>query len=891
MGEQGRSQAPTPEQRAAFARKLEELEALGVPIDALKRVIEERPNDFEAEAEAAMRREMLGADTAVVEPAQAPPPAQPIRISGAEAPPTAEPSAPVSPTDDGTRLWERPPSEDPPAPAASPVSIPPSEAAPSRRDIPPSEMPIDALDDLEAKLAAYISEAPPAPTTAPEPAVLEEQAGSPAAVESELSAELEQALGEAPAPAEDAPPPLADGDDLSFVAAAPAPPPTPTTLGPKPPPPKARGPPPPAAPQRVVVRPAPGPPGPKGAVAVASAAAATEVFPTAEAPRRSFGKTAAGAAVVVIVLAATYILLANTAPAAAFTFSPTGPVAGQSVLFTANSTTDPNGDPVSYHWQFGDTAEAAGQWVYHTYARSGAYNVTLSAVDDHKNAATALQVVAVGAGSITPPVYRYGDHLEYSVQGRSHVEGVLAPITTVNFTVGQLTGTCAIEAVDLNYEGPQTRSVLSDPAAAIDGFLDSHQTFVLERSLPALQLVGQVNMSTSVGSCPAGSFAFSGSATALEREFENLDNNDTVRGESSETIDIVVQTSPERNYNSRAALTDFPELVNASSQLHLEQVYAGHRFTTEDVDHGELNAEGVRWSWITQGTSVIHGALAIKVHLAAVNLPPQSVSTLFIDLWVSSASSLPLREYYYVVGYEGGNKYESLFDATATTLGGAGDGAIPFQNLTRNYRTVSSADLGPLSQVPRSTAPGDFAFTARTAYDEGAAQCPDVATFAAANPNAYAINATYGRSTGNPKWTIDLSQDKGGETQRIEDEHSTATQVRCGSGPDSAAAPASSIGQVVSLNYAADLMKREQSAKNLFPSNTFDAAHANFTVKQDLHLPSVSLNAALTASRAAVPYAFGGESLPSQAQRTSAYVDAKTGQLVYALVESGDRLP
>jgi PKD repeat protein len=881
MGEQGSGQAPTPEQHAAFVRKLEELEALGVPTSDLKRTLEERPQDFEAEADAAMRRELLGEEAPAPSPAGGPP-AEPVRISGADGAP--EPLVPALPASEGTQIWDRPPLEDPAAPAAAPTAPPPIEGAPLPEP-PQDEVPLEAIEDLEAKLAAYIAEAPPAPATAPEPAVLEEQAGTPAAFESELTAELEQALAEAPPPsAEEAPPPLADGDDLSFVAAQPRPPVA--APGPKPPPPTGRAQAAPPPPQRVVVRKLAAPPGAKPA---ATAAAATEVLPVAEAPHRSAGKTAAGAAVVVLVLAATYLLLVNSPPVAAFAFSPASPVAGESVLFTANATTDPNGDAITFHWQFGDTVEADGPWVSHTYVKSGSYDVTLTATDAKKDAASAVQVVHVGPGSITPPVYRYGDHFEYAVTGRSHVEGVIGPLAVVNFTLGQFSGSCSVEAVDINYEGPQTRSVLTEPAAALDGFLEPHQTYVLERSLPALQLVGQINMSTA--DCPASTVAFSGSATADGREYDNLDNNDTVRAETSETLSVDVQDEAQHRYDSQATLTDFPELANASGQLHLEQVYAGHRFSTEDVDHGELNAEGVRWSWITQGTFVVRGALAVKVHLEAVNLPPAKVSRLFIDLWVSSASPFPLREYYYVQGYEGGNKYESMFDAQASTLGGQGAAPIPFQNLTRNYHTVAPSDLAPLGRVPRSNASPDFAFTAQTAYDEGVAQCPDMATFASTNPNAYAINGTYSRSTGNPKWTIDFSQDPSGETMRVGDEHSTVTQVSCQAGPDSAAVSRLAIGQVVSLNYAADLMKREQTAANLFAANAFDAAHANFTVKQDLHLPSVSLNAAFTASRSGVAYAFGAESLPSQPQRTSAYVDAQSGQLIYALVESGDRLP
>jgi PKD repeat protein len=591
---------------------------------------------------------------------------------------------------------------------------------------------------------------------------------------------------------------------------------------------------------------------------------------------------------VALVLGATYFLLVNTAPTPVFSFTPLGPVAGEPVIFSANATTDAQGDPISFRWQFGDgSPNATGPWVAHTFPRSGSYSVTLTATDDHRNANSATQSVPVAAGSITAPLYAYGDQLAYNVVGRSHVEGVIAPLATVNFTFGAFSGSCQITAVDLSYEGPQTRTVLGDPATALDGFLDPRETFVLERSLDPVQVLGQVNVS----GCPPTSVPFSGSATVLERSFQNLQNNDTVRAETTEQLAVTIDTDPPRAYDSSAALTDFPELADAASQLRLENVYAGRRFSTENVSSGEFAAEGIHWLWITQGTAVVAGSLAVKVHLQADNLPPQRVSSLYIDLWVSSASSFPLREFYYVRGIDGGRQYESVFDATAAGPGAAGVAAIPYGNGTRAYRSVSASDLAPLTQVPRSTAGADFAFTARTAFDEGVVQCPDLATFMLDNPNAYAVNGTYSRSTGNPKWTLDFSQDPAGAAERLEDEHSTATQVRCGGAPDSAKRPRSEIGDVVSLNYAADLMEREATAAALFPTGAFDALRANFTIRQDLGVPSVSLNAALTASRSTVPYAFGGESLPSQPERTTAYVDAATGQLMYVLRETGDRLP
>jgi PKD repeat protein len=50
--------------------------------------------------------------------------------------------------------------------------------------------------------------------------------------------------------------------------------------------------------------------------------------------------------------------------------------------FTAGASSDPDGDQLSYTWDFGDGSKAKGETVTHAYSRSGSYNVVLT-VDDN----------------------------------------------------------------------------------------------------------------------------------------------------------------------------------------------------------------------------------------------------------------------------------------------------------------------------------------------------------------------------------------------------------------------------------------------------------------------------------------------------------------------------
>lgn len=65
--------------------------------------------------------------------------------------------------------------------------------------------------------------------------------------------------------------------------------------------------------------------------------------------------------------------------------NPAGPyqgATGQPVSFNGSGSSDPDGDNLSYAWDFGDTGTGSGATPSHTYAVAGSYLVTLTVTDD-----------------------------------------------------------------------------------------------------------------------------------------------------------------------------------------------------------------------------------------------------------------------------------------------------------------------------------------------------------------------------------------------------------------------------------------------------------------------------------------------------------------------------
>ncbi|NOX18420.1 MAG: PKD domain-containing protein [Chlorobi bacterium] len=76
----------------------------------------------------------------------------------------------------------------------------------------------------------------------------------------------------------------------------------------------------------------------------------------------------------------------NSAPKAKISKIPEAFIGGanDNVLFDASESYDAENDPLTYKWNFGDGNRATGIRVFHTYAKAGSYQITLT-VSDNKN--------------------------------------------------------------------------------------------------------------------------------------------------------------------------------------------------------------------------------------------------------------------------------------------------------------------------------------------------------------------------------------------------------------------------------------------------------------------------------------------------------------------------
>ncbi len=128
---------------------------------------------------------------------------------------------------------------------------------------------------------------------------------------------------------------------------------------------------------------------------------------------------------------------ANRPPVANISANPTLGAAPLLVHFSSANSTDPDNDPLTYLWDFGDGQFTTNTNPDHTYTSNGSYTVTLTVTDSHNASANTHITIAVGdtaptnanphhvSTSITPSPTHIGDQTTITSNVRN--DGAASP--------------------------------------------------------------------------------------------------------------------------------------------------------------------------------------------------------------------------------------------------------------------------------------------------------------------------------------------------------------------------------------------------------------------------------------------------------------------------------
>ena len=122
----------------------------------------------------------------------------------------------------------------------------------------------------------------------------------------------------------------------------------------------------------------------------------------------------------------------NGVPTAVASANPTSGPKPLVVNFGGSASTDPNGDPLSYSWNFGDNTSGSGATATHTYNSAGQFVATLTVSDGKGGQDSDTVNIAVGSpptGTINTPAvgtkYSAGNTISFSGSGTDPDDGTL----------------------------------------------------------------------------------------------------------------------------------------------------------------------------------------------------------------------------------------------------------------------------------------------------------------------------------------------------------------------------------------------------------------------------------------------------------------------------------
>ena len=90
-------------------------------------------------------------------------------------------------------------------------------------------------------------------------------------------------------------------------------------------------------------------------------------------------------------------IVQNAVPSALLSALPDYGTAPLTVLFDGSGSTDPEGGPLEYHWDFGDGSSGEGSSIEHVYEREGSYRVYLVVTDPQGLSDIAVKIINIGS--------------------------------------------------------------------------------------------------------------------------------------------------------------------------------------------------------------------------------------------------------------------------------------------------------------------------------------------------------------------------------------------------------------------------------------------------------------------------------------------------------------
>lgn len=181
----------------------------------------------------------------------------------------------------------------------------------------------------------------------------------------------------------------------------------------------------------------------------------------------------------------------NRPPVAKASANPTYGMPPLTVSFSSAGTSDPDGNTLTYHWDFGDGATSGSPNTTHQYAVKGKYSVVLTVKDPSGGSDTASVVITVGS---TPPqatIAAPANGIHVDVNSTISYSG-----SAWDPEDGNLTGSSLVWTVIIHHNNTHTHDYFQATGSSGSFIMPAHDTtstFYLELKLTATDSSGLTN--------------------------------------------------------------------------------------------------------------------------------------------------------------------------------------------------------------------------------------------------------------------------------------------------------------------------------------------------------------------------------------------------------------
>jgi PKD repeat protein len=606
--------------------------------------------------------------------------------------------------------------------------------------------------------------------------------------------------------------------------------------------------------------------------------------PAPEPAGKSRGWIAAAVVIVVIVsaLAGYYYLAPKTAVAARAGFPATAEAGALITFDGGNSTTTGKGID-RYSWSFGDGASAKGKLVGHYYAAAGTYTVSLTVHDqDGTSSAPYKSRITVSPLTVTVPPKRLDDRGSYAVNGTADVRNTDTYLYKVNVGGQQVT----VSEIQLDLAGAMTQWVRAQLPEE-DGFNRNHNALWTTTD-EALSLSGKATTSLS-------SVFLTGDLNYTEESFCDAASGDAFQIKSRAVTHLrSTLIAVPFSINSTDTVRSYPGVAGISTQFQPGDIYRGRTFSQSDSQaDGSYRSGNTTYYWSRMGVRNIGGFSSIGLNITAEKayLDQNGFTEFHLNVWISSAASLPTSTLIHVRGRSGDTTFYSdhLAEMTAFKTGSGAVDATP--------QAFDPAPLppelfySPFNDVIASgSTNASLRFTPEQALQEAQAKDGSFRDFLASNPQAYACAGKYYEGQfgpGSATWNLTFSWPNATSSYWVNVTRDILTQYTVhgafGGGLSQVRSTEEGLSRMLSLTSAEERMRSDADTNRVFfkDGSVNWAGGTSLEPGADSMYPSVNL-----ASLYASPERAGYAVVLRKGADASAF-STDTGQMMYFYTHTG----